>query len=330
MTKNGETTLSLGFSFGLRPDGTPGTCNDRIAKEMGEVEKKLSELKFPTIAGVQWEIADATTIGKHFHPQAYYVCEPPLVKQNDIIRPELIKCLIELQEFEAIKYLGDKLCGKKLDTRENISKAFNTFLIDKHVFKEFKTLLDLHDLVRKDKGMLGIEKRCMPQINELLQTYQAIRINRLILESIFHESMFKPGIYLNTLGVAETILKKIKEDGSPSSIKDILIFCHPSHLFWCSYNVAKQVLNFQDRIAFGEELNEKCKEIKDNFEEFNKYSPDSRAKECGLLNNESPIRWGELELCIDYNPSSDEWWDCESAQVWTRSKHNYEKYNSMP
>lgn len=333
MAKNKGTMLSLGFSFGLRPDGTPGKCNDRIAKDMAEYEEKLGENELTIITGVQWEIADARAIGKYSCPKEYYVCEPPSVKPSDIIRPELISCLIELHEFEAIKCLGNRLSGKQLDKRESIAEAFNDLLKDKLLFGKFKALLDFHDLARKDKGILGIEKRCIPQTNEPLQAYQAVRVNRLILESIFDESMLKTCKYLNTFEVAGMLLEKIKDSVSTSSIEAILVFCHPSHLFWCGYNVAKQVLEFQkfkDKIPFGTRLKEKCKEIKYSFEEFKKYSPDSRAEKCNLLESESPIRWGELDLRIDYNPSSDEWWDSESAQVWMRSKHNHEKYNSMP
>lgn len=329
MVSNNGTTLCFGFSFGLRPDGAPGKCNDLLAKHIGEFEKSLPE-KMQRIAGVQWEIADARVIGSYSRPKAYYVCEPPLVKTKDIIRPGLIGCLIELQEFEAIKCLKNKLTGEKLNKRTNMSEAFNALLNDKLLFREFRALVDLHDLVREDKGILGIEKRCVPQKDDPLQEYQAKRVNRLILESIFDESIFKRGVYLNTSGVAETILKKIEVDNLQSTIDCILIFCHPSHLFWCSYNSARQVLAFQDRISFGKKLKEKYKEIVERFEEINEYPPDSRSQEIGLLTTESPIRWGELELGIQYDTNDKEWWDSESAQVWTRSKDNCDTYNSMP
>ncbi|MCP5101396.1 MAG: hypothetical protein GY943_38105 [Chloroflexi bacterium] len=322
-----KTVLSLGFSFGIWPDGTPGRCNQQLAQDMGKVEKKLRKDSLPRIAGEQWELADASE-GRFVRPGRHYICKPPSLTCGDILQPELIRERVENPSFPAEKRLQALLVGQCLQSDVQMVGAFNQLLQQRDIFKLFQDVLAFEDLIRSDKGMLGIEKRLMPQSGADLHQYQAMRVNRLIFEAIFDASILKRTVYLNTEGVVKNIFERV-EGETAVSIQTILIFCHPLHLFWCGYNIAKQILSFSNRINFDTKLVDQCVYIVDQFKIINTLAIEKRANHLHLLERSSPMHWGELVLGLRYDPNAKWCWDSQSAQVWTRSIENYDKYNAI-
>ncbi|MEM6803622.1 MAG: hypothetical protein AAF696_19615, partial [Bacteroidota bacterium] len=59
--------------------------------------------------------------------------------------------------------------------------------------------------------------------------YQAMRVNRLIMESILPEHLLKRGKYLGVQGVVQQIFAEVEAEYFDS----IWVYGHPAHQDWC-------------------------------------------------------------------------------------------------
>lgn len=240
--------LLIGFSFGLRADAAPGKCNCRIALSIKDFLLKAPVATRPS-GIVQWEIFDALEelddqrfqAAMHISPDR--VAGPPCFVAADILSPvglmdELLTprtpagdiMLRHLSENCAVLGITDSEIRRDPDATV---KGLNSLLPDRHLFKRFQPLLDLHDLVRDSKRPIGIEKRAIPRAEVYpfgLRRFQSIRVNRLILESLLSERVLRRGGYMNTRGVADAALSALP---GAADVESVLVFCHPHHFAWC-------------------------------------------------------------------------------------------------
>jgi hypothetical protein len=318
--------LLIGFSFTLRSDGSPGRCNEAIARRMYDGWRSSSDENKPVMA-VQWEIYDALeALGapvETLFPAETLVAKPPTFTSKDIgSRMKLIEQLMtpgtpahrlllqELNRDPAWRQLP-KAGGPNVSINELVT-VLNNLLMSRTFYRPFRSLLDLHDLIRPTKGLVGLEKREIPRAGpggeQRLGRFQTMRINRLIIEEIVPETVdlavgpnessatiargpyecrnhiLKRGQYLNVEGVARSLLTTFKEQAE--GLLDIKVYGHPEHRKWCEGQTAKMATELGLKIG-------------------------------GVgVPEEDP--WSEAEK-----------WDENSAQLWCRSSENWSYYQAL-
>lgn len=230
----GKRVMALAFSFGLLPDGGPGAANMSIARCLSN---DLS-LGVISIASAQWEVVDALNdLGAN--TSGFIVAEPPEVTATDIVQAGTLRqCLVNPTQAasQAAAVLLSKcpslaVCRRKCDQASLINH-----LIRNPRFHEDFTL-DLRDLDKSSKGLIGLEKRSMPRSAHYpngLRRYQSIRVGRLICEEVLKPAL-RPGSYLNTFGVALQALSKAKKAGQRPNC--LAVYCVPDHRDWCRKNI---------------------------------------------------------------------------------------------
>lgn len=290
--------IVIGFSFGIRPDGSPGACNEEIAKRMSETLLACHDrASARPWVGMQWEIFDALDQANLLHRiikelvSVQHVAPPPSFELADFAHPDSIARPLVKPSTPAERTLSRMIHHADVTPPEpaRLMDAFNRLLSDRALYERFEDRLDLRDLHRPEKGLIGLEKRQMPNSKSYpagLRLFQARRINRLILETLFGEDVLRRGKYLNTLGVARHCFRELRAESR--EIERVFIFAHPEHVDWCWKNVAK---------AAGE--------VGYNLSEHNV-----------VFGNASQWEHGTL-------------WDRESAQVWCRSPENFRSYQDM-
>lgn len=326
MKLNMSQTLLIGFAFTLRPDGSPGRCNEAIARRMFDCWTKAAADNRPIMA-VQWEIYDALeALGapvEALFPHGALVAKPPAFSSRDIgSRMKLIEVLAAAGA-PAGRLLLDELnrdpawqrmpkAGGSSVSSDDLAGVLNRLLQSRTFYRRFRNLIDLHDLHRVAKGHVGLEKRQIPQTGprdaEPLGRYQAMRINRLIIEEIVPEALsfvvgpnesfvafghgpyecrndvLARGQYLNVEGVARGLLTTLKEQGAGAL--DVKVYGHPEHRQWCESRTMKVATDLDVRIG------------------------------SIALADEGP--WSEAEK-----------WDEHSAQLWCRSGDNWNYYQAL-
>lgn len=281
-------TLLLGFAYSLAPDGAPGVYNVDIANSIRKEFLKSQHDARPCI-GMQWEIYDAleedpgSSAGLLDAVPHSDVAPPPRFREADILDINGIITSLRESQTPATRALVSKI--PDIFTIKNDKTAlvslFNQLLYDRNFYEVFESLIDLHDLHRPDKGMIGLEKRTIPDRRKYphgLRRFQSQRLNRLIIEAILPESILDRGQYLNTKQVANHIFEQIKK--GQRTIKHIVIYAHPEHRWWCRKNLTDSV------------------------------------KENNLRISSLQTYFGDTTL----------FWDSNTAQVWCRSKENWELY----
>ena len=230
--------LILAFAFSLLPDGSPGSYNEILARQLNEHIKqsyKQNE-KLPLIA-LQWEIADALT-DQYPHlaetlntQQKLFVIEPPRFRSS------------EVDEDRIESWLGSN-AGKNgqllLDCLGHIKDGsvlsrLNKLLDNGNLFKDFQGI-KFDNLTRPELGQLFTERRVIPSASQYpngLRRFQRIRVNRLIIESIVHDrGVLKTGRYLSTPGVIDSVLDYRISSNQQFSVAHIT--AHPLHSPRCS------------------------------------------------------------------------------------------------
>ena len=85
---------------------------------------------------------------------------------------------------------------------------------------------------RPELGFLGLEKRRLPHKADYpdgLYPYQAMRVNRLIMETILTPQILKRGKYLGLMGVLRQIFAEIDAEYFDA----VWVYGHPVHQDWC-------------------------------------------------------------------------------------------------
>ena len=332
-------SVVLGSSYSLTPDGLPGTYNRLLAEQIKSVlvasrQHKLADRPW---VGVQWEIFDA--LEHKWGEQNLELCAvlplphvgaPPLYTPDDIgdlkaIVNHLKMCCEDFQRQQANQDLinpstqaGRQLAaqlsemilqagdadnhnasfGVAMGDTSKLANYFNQILNDENFHTRFYQnglpCLELHDLYQAKSGSVGFETRQLPAEQAILRRFQKNRSNRFILESIFPDvAVLKRGSYLSTKGVLEQV-KSVMEQEGERDIRNVFIFGHPEHSPRCKRQTCKSSL-----VADG------------NLDPS--YVVD--------VNNSDP---NEMEIW-----QGAERWDEQTAQMWCRSKQNWDDYERM-
>jgi hypothetical protein len=235
--------LLIGFSFGLTPDGSPGDINRELAKLMHR--RIIASPNAVFTVGMQWEIYDAFRDAYPGHSAKGFVVAPPFV-HKPIRSPtwfanELRHCAVS--GFPPMRLLAAHF-RKRLPrallraSPRQIDGILQRLWRNRRWWSRFAGLLDFDDLRRPEKGVLGLEKRRIPAARDYpspggqLREYQAMRVNRLILETILPPEVLPRAEYLNTTKVAQFV-----KDRAGRKFAEIVVFAHPQHFDWCSRNV---------------------------------------------------------------------------------------------
>jgi hypothetical protein len=240
---NKSPEIILGFAFSLLPDGSPGSYNEILAKQIHrQIEACQKQCEDPPLIAVQWEIADAlmdrypALIETLTDQHKLFVVEPPKFQSSDADEDET--------QFEMwlAKYAGQNgqvLLGL-LNAIEgkSILGRLNKVLVDGDFFKHFPQI-ELDNLVRPDLGDLFTEQRDIPSAlpyPDGLRRFQRMRVNRLIIESIVQDrSILKSGRYLSTPGVIDAVLDYCV--ATDQLFENMQIVAHPLHLPRCTRQV---------------------------------------------------------------------------------------------
>ena len=238
-----QNSLLIAFSFSLRPDGSPGRCNQKIAIQMKDVISNTSLEGEPAI-GMQWEIYEAMEENLRESIPLDFVAPPPLFTDEDVLGD------LNLSGAPAFQRLIDLAPELASLQHEDVVKRLNQILEHRTFYEHFEAMLDLHDLVRADKGLIGLEKRRMPRRTDYgehgLGLFQARRVNRLILETLFPETEIRRARYLNTEGVARHVMDQLKSTGR--QVRYVFVFAHPEHRDWCQKNLTKVLSESQPSV----------------------------------------------------------------------------------
>lgn len=239
-----QRTLLLGFSYSMTPDGSPGSYNEIIARSIrAALRKAATHGTFPW-TGMQWEIFDAIvdhdqtdTFKVAPHIPESRVAPPPRIKADEITFAEFRDFLLA-GATKACRELRNKLenlgcpnlAAAALDA-DNLARYLNELLNDRNDFREYDGTLELHDLHRAHLGSVGTEKRTLPQgaaYPNGLRRFQALRVNRLIIEAICpNRDTLKGGKYLSAKGVLDLLLPQATQDCV--EIEHIFVYGHPHH-----------------------------------------------------------------------------------------------------
>jgi hypothetical protein len=235
--------LLIGFSFGLTPDGSPGAINSKLAEMMHQHIVASPNAVFTV--SMQWEIFDAFKDAYPDDSIKGFVVAPPFehkqIKNPEWFKNELRRCAVS--DFPPLRLLAELLQERLLKgplpaSPAQIDGVLQRLWRDRRWWSKFAGLMDFDDLRRPEKGVLGQEKRRLPFAGDYKRTkgqlreYQAMRVNRLILETIFPPEVLPRAEYLNTTKVAQFVKGR-----TGRKFAGIVVFAHPRHFGWCSQNV---------------------------------------------------------------------------------------------
>jgi hypothetical protein len=204
----------VAFSFGLTTIGSPGKSNMQLAEVVLVLLRENPALKVCT----QWEVADA--LREHgFHGPLHKVVEPPRFQVEDICQPLVLRDkLFHAGPNTNERYVRDHLgtFGMTISD-ESLCEALNTILGDAGFHRDLPTSVELPQWEE--------EIREAPRQSDRLGKYQAVRVNRLILEAIFPNEL-RPAPYLSTWGVVRAIPNDLRD-------KSLVVVAHPDHAYRC-------------------------------------------------------------------------------------------------
>ena len=202
--------------------------------------------------GMQWEIFDALKESEPRFATDDIPAAPPFkpvpMEDSNGLKNEL--SLLATSQFppkrRLAELIAERLTGGSFEAvPTEIDVVLEAIWGDRKWWANFVGLIDFEDLRRPEKDLLGLEKRCMPFARDyrdsggMLRQYQAMRVNRLIVETILPPRVFPRAEYLNTRKVAEFVKSRYG-----TGFETIVAYAHPQHFEWCSKNV-KAVLGVE-------------------------------------------------------------------------------------
>jgi hypothetical protein len=350
MNRKATDIVLMGFAYSLASDGSPGAYNEELARIIKEDIEALRSAGAQPWFGMQWEICDALLkLAPHNNVPDSHVAAPPPFNSEDITNADamvelLRKCPTKATEIlwkelekdlNSVGYTAAQIETNNLGEKESAHKKreitldraglnaaklalyLNRILQWKDFFKNFyedegaSTVcrVELHDLYQTSLGSVGVENRTMPLKDADLGYFQTRRVNRLIIEAIFpHEGILERMPYLSTYGVIRDLLPQIEQElpgiGNRKD-KCVIVYGHPEHRGRCKRQFIECAWsagwNIQpDRVLIGGK-NEQIR-----------------------INTTS----GPIEVSLAQWDSSKAW-DPNSAQMWCRSKRNWDDYEAM-
>ena len=203
-----------GFSFGLTSIGSPGESNRALARVV------LALLRYnPGLTlYLQWEIADALR-ECGFRSRFETVITPPRFSVADIcdivkVRNRLSQAADGTVEYSVREHLPAFYPSM---TAEALCQVLNTALLDRGLHKTIPESIRLPQIAH--------ETRKAPLHSDNVGEYQAIRVNRLILESVFPNEL-RAGEYLSTWSVVQGIWRSLCD-------QTVIVVAHPDHAIRC-------------------------------------------------------------------------------------------------
>jgi hypothetical protein len=242
-TLDRDKTAILGFAFGMTKTGRPGISNKDIAEVVKDYVNIQKYSDWDKVF-IQWEIADA--LEEHQIPQDHIVW-PPLFTSDDIQNPDKLIRRLRCRKTPLLQHVYDNL-------PEDVQQAITHWDNSQNESVEW-LVYGLNTLLHKNKFHINIpDELQLPQLNHdlafevrklppktieghdnKLGQGQAIRVNRLILESIFPEELVS-GEYLSSMGVLEKVIGKLQCLG----IQNVIVVAHPDHMYRC-YELVQKV-----------------------------------------------------------------------------------------
>ena len=138
--------------------------------------------------GMQWEICDAIKEAEPPFVTDDISVAPPFkhvpVKNPAFLQHQLLALAQSPFPPESLlaKLIGNRMPSGSLDAAPiEINSVLGELWTDRQWWSNFVGNIDLDDLRRPEKGLLGLEKRRMPAVSDypegMLRRYQAMRVN---------------------------------------------------------------------------------------------------------------------------------------------------------
>jgi hypothetical protein len=293
--------LMIGFSFSLWPDSSPGRCNEWIARSMRADLARVSVHSQPWV-GVQWEIYDALAdLNTFSFAAAQFVPEraiagPACFYRSDIRDGAGLIALLRDEGFPAVRRLAESLkITREAQTPPDpaqLCTALNHLLDDPRLFEAFDGLVELADLDRR------IDR---PELSFL-----GTEKRRLPTRGFYPQGLRKfQARRVNRLLIEAIVPERILARGEYLNagqvarhvlgtldvplIRSVWVYAHPYH---------------RDR----------CKQ-----------TTLGALRERGWIGGDDDLQFGDDAAAWDAIHT----WDADSAQVWCRSRENWEAYSRL-
>ena len=293
--------LMIGFSFSLWPDSSPGRCNEWIAKSMRADLARVSSRLLPWV-GVQWEIFDAledlntfSFVAAQFVPERA-IAGPARFYRSDIRDGAGLIELLRDAKFPAVRRLAESL-QITLDAQTppdsaQLCAALNHIIDDRWLFEAFDGLVELADLDRR------VER---PELSFL-----GTEKRRLPTRGFYPKGLRKfQARRINRLLIEAIVPERILARGEYLDagqvarhvlgtldvplIRSVWVYAHPHHRDWCKQ---KTLVALRER---------------------------------GWTGSDDDLQFGDDAADWDAVHT----WDADSAQVWCRSRENWDAYSRL-
>ena len=290
--------LLIGFSFSLWPDSSPGRCNELIAKSMRADLARVSARSQPWV-GVQWEIFDALAdLNTTSFNAAQFVPDRAIAGPSCFYRADIRDGagLIELLRdgrFPAVRRLAESLAitrdAEPPPDALQLCAALNRILDDRWLFETFDGLVELADLDRRvERPELGFLGTEKRRLpTRGLYPNGLRKFQARRINRLLIEAMVPEPILARGEYIdAGQVARHVLGTLDVSLIRSVWVYAHPHHRDWCR----QQTLTA---------LRERGWTGSDDDSQFGGDTAD----------------WDAIHT-----------WDADSAQVWCRSRENWDAY----
>jgi len=292
--------LMIGFSFSVWPDSSPGRCNEWIAKSMRADLAQVVPGSQPWV-GVQWEVYDALAdlntfrlVAAQFVPE-HAIAGPACFYRADIRDDRGLLELLRDGRFPAVRRLAEAL-KIALDTQPapdsgHLCAALNGIVDDRWLFEAFDRLVELADLDRRLES---------PELSFL-----GTEKRRLPTKGLYPQGLRRfQARRVNRLLIEAIVPEQILARGE----------------YLDTGQVARHVLGTLDVsliravwVYAHPHHRDRCRQ-----------TTLTALRERGWTGNDDDLQFGG-----DADWDATHMWDADSAQVWCRSRENWEAYSRL-
>ena len=188
---------------------------------------------------VQWEIADALRARGIPIPDEC-VAWPPRFTTNEVTEPARLALKLAERITATLAYVYGRLPQRTRNVIDEYAKsrtlpAGHLACELRHGLNALLEYAEFHQRVPRSIGLpqlvrdLTREVREYPPPGEVLARGQVVRVNRLILESLFRCDGLGPGKYLSSKDVLATVMGAM----SAKRITDVILVANPGHMYRC-------------------------------------------------------------------------------------------------
>ena len=300
-----QYTLLLGFSYSLAPDGSPGSYNNEIASKLLDWVSNYSGPQDHLLLAAQWETVDA--LSKVYSGPLPFAVSPPSFEGKGILDADEFIRLIKKGETIGSRNLRDKL--SELLTQVGYANDQQ----DNHIIF--------------DQAALNSERLAI-YLNRLLDDatfYQQFQMN-VELHDLIRPDLGAVGFEVRQLPSGQENLLPFQTKRVNRLIIEAII---PSNIlkrgsYLSTHGVLEQVLtHFQDKLSqieyvyvFGFPAHSpRCRrQTVEALWQAERYIDPTNVIDACFTHRKN---WGQLP------------WDTNTAQIWCRSKQNWDDYEAM-